>query len=72
MNKADTSNDLKVHQETSIDPINKDAGWACRVPCPPVKGYDFTNWYKTRGRGCQDSDIKEFLEEEIREENFEL
>jgi hypothetical protein len=57
--------------ETSIDPINQDAREVCRVPCPKVEGYDFTQWYATVGKWSQDIDTKEFLDAEIREENFE-
>ena len=59
------------NRETSIDPINQDAREVCRVPCPKVEGYDFTQWYETVGKWSQDIDTKDFLAAEIREENFE-
>lgn len=57
--------------ETSIDPINLDAKAVCSTPCIKVSGYNFENWYETVGKWSQDIDTKDFLEAEIREENFE-
>jgi len=57
--------------ETSIDPINQDAQEVCSTPCPEVRGYNFESWYETVGKWSQDIDTKDFLEAEIREENFE-
>ena len=59
-------------QETSVDPINLDAQEICSTPCPEVIGYNFENWYETTGNMCQDIDTIDFLNAEIREENYEL
>ena len=59
-------------QETSVDPINLDAQAACLTPCPEVRGYNFESWYVSGGNMCQDIDTIDFLNAEIREENFEL
>ena len=58
--------------ETSIDPINQDAQEVCSTPCPEVRGYNFESWYVSGGNMCQDIDTIDFLNAEIREENFEL
>tara|TARA_B110000967_G_scaffold208489_1_gene260901 strand:+ start:144 stop:332 length:189 start_codon:yes stop_codon:yes gene_type:complete len=59
------------NKETSIDPINLDALHACSTPCPEVIGYNFENWYVSGGNMCQDIDTIDFLNAEIREENYE-
>ena len=59
-------------QETSVDPINLDAQAACSTPCPEIRGYNFENWYETVGKWNQDIETQDFLNAEIREENYEL
>jgi len=50
-----------INNETTLDPINQDAAKACKESNPEPIGYNFNDWYESRGRWLDGSEYDDLF-----------